>query len=121
MPGTADSTVETMTVTIFAGTLCRRTGALVPPGMIERTCEDYCNAVGLCVTVTPTTFIYVHGREPGAAIGLINYPRFPSSERTIRAHALRLARHLLRACKQQRISVVFPDKTLMLTNRWEGA
>ena len=25
--------------------------------------QEYCNTVGLCVTVTPTTFIYKDGRE----------------------------------------------------------
>jgi hypothetical protein len=46
---------------------------------IRRTCRRYCTDVGLCVTVTATEFIYTGGSEQGAAIGLLNYPRFPST------------------------------------------
>lgn len=41
--------------------------------------RSYCYEVGLCVTVTPTDFIYTGGEESGFVIGLVNYPRFPDS------------------------------------------
>ncbi len=41
-------------------------------------CRAHCDAVGLCVTVTATSYIYTGGEEAGVIVGLINYPRFPS-------------------------------------------
>lgn len=50
-----------------------------PISRIEQVCREECYEDGLCVTVTPVKFIYTGGEELGAEIGLINYPRFPSS------------------------------------------
>jgi hypothetical protein len=74
------------------------------------------DTVGLCVTVTDTLFVYVHGSEPGLIVGLINYPRFPDTPEGIEGKALALAESLMRVCRQIRVSVVFPDKTVMLEN-----
>lgn len=49
--------------------------------------QDYCDNVGLGVTVTDTLFVYTEGNEPGLIIGLINYPRFPSEDYEIRSKA----------------------------------
>lgn len=40
-------------------------------------CRAYCDEVGYCVTVTPTSYVYTGGEESGFIVGLINYPRFP--------------------------------------------
>lgn len=64
---------------------------------------------GLCVTVTPTTFIFTGGEESGAAVGLINYPRFSSenSEKSvIEDHAIALAALLMTRCCQRSCTVV---------------
>ena len=74
----------------------------------------YCDSVGLCVTVTPTKFIYTGGHEDGVAIGLINYPRFPDSPTGIRGKAVKIARELLAAMGQNRISIVCRDETIMV-------
>lgn len=42
-------------------------------------CQDYCNKVGLCVTIEPTNYVFTGGQEMGVRVGLINYPRFPTS------------------------------------------
>lgn len=42
----------------------------------KQVCREFCFAVGLCVTVEPTTYIYTGGEEAGVRVGLINYPRF---------------------------------------------
>lgn len=57
----------------------------------EQICRAYCDEIGLCVTVTPTHYIYKDGQEQGVVVGLINYPRFPSEPSAIWDKAERLA------------------------------
>jgi hypothetical protein len=45
--------------------------------------RQYCDEHGLCVTVTPTIYVYTGGQEVGLAVGLINYPRFRSTPQEI--------------------------------------
>jgi len=49
-------------------------------------------------------------------VGLINYPRFPATKAQVQEHAMNLAEILLKKMEQQRLSIVYPDKTVMLTN-----
>lgn len=112
------NSVTTFIATIYVGT---RVGRTAEPNArvhsvneIRDVCQCYCDKVGLCVSVAPTTFIYTHGREDGAAVGLINYPRFPSTPEAITAHALRLAELLKSATEQLGVSVVLPDRTIFL-------
>lgn len=72
---------------------------------------------GLCVTVTPTTFIYTGGAEEGVAVGLINYPRFPKDDEVIWETAIRLGMALLDDLCQMSFSVVAPDKTHWFTRK----
>lgn len=66
---------------------------------------------GLCVTLTPTTFIYTAGAEEGVAVGLINYPRFPKSNEEIWELAISIGMNLMDELCQRSFSVVAPDKT----------
>jgi hypothetical protein len=61
---------------------------------------------GMCVTVTPTTFIYTGGEETGLHVGLVNYPRFPSEPQVIHDLAVRLATGLVYECCQKTALVV---------------
>jgi hypothetical protein len=106
-------TVPTFTATIYVGLKERSTGQLVCVNGREKI-QEYVNSVGLCVTYTHTEFFYTGGKEPGIIVGLINYPRFPSSPELIKAHALAIAEMLLKECKQLKVSVVMPDETIML-------
>ena len=76
--------------------------------------QHYVDRVGQCFTVTPTEYVYTNGSEPGIIVGSINYPRFPSSQDKLRAQTLELAKILLDGLKQQKVSVVFADMTIML-------
>lgn len=82
----------------------------------ERICKAFCME-GLCVTVTPTEFIYTAGAEPGVRVGLINYPRFPAARSAIRETALRLTETLLDGLYQHSASVVADDETVWVTRR----
>jgi ferredoxin len=73
-------------------------------------CRDFCDAVGLCVTVTPTTYVYTDGSEYGFIIGLINYPRFPVKQKAqLIQTATDLALKLLVDCNQQSFTIQGPD------------
>lgn len=109
-------TVKTFTATIYCGSKIRYSGKLFSLGFIEKICQRYVDSVGLCVTVTQTKFIYTEGNEPGVIVGLINYPRFPSTPRKIKAHAFKLAKLLKGGCKQLKVSIVFPNETVMLSD-----
>jgi hypothetical protein len=110
-------TVETFTATIYVGHRVGRTGQSFISFSIEHTkaiVQKYVDEVGLCVTVTPTTFVYTNDQEGGAIVGLINYPRFPSEPETIKGHALALAERLREGLSQWKVSVVMPQETIML-------
>jgi hypothetical protein len=108
----------TFDATIYVGFHERDTGRLHTLTEAESVCSAYCDEVGLCVTVTPTKYVYTGGQEPGCIVGLIHYPRFPHQcpAVAIRDHAFALAKRLLVALGQQRVSVVLPDRTAMLTD-----
>ena len=75
--------------------------------------KAYCDEVKLGLTYTETDFVYVDGDEPGFVIGLINYPRFPSTPQDILDHAKNLGGILMKELEQERFSVVCPDITIM--------
>jgi hypothetical protein len=113
--------VPTYTATIYVGFKERSSGELsFSLAAVHAWLQEYVNRVGLCVSVTPTEFVYSNGGEPGVAIGLINYPRFPAEPEVIRARALEIAEGLKAEAKQLAVTVVFPDETVMLSTRPEG-
>jgi hypothetical protein len=87
----------------------------------ETICLDYCDAVGLCVTVTETTYAYTGGETGGVIVGLINYPRFPSTPEAIWGHAEALALKLIEGLGQESASIQAPDKTVWLSFRDQDA
>jgi len=82
--------------------------------LVTDICQKYCDDVGLGLTLTDTTFIYTDGNEPGVIVGLINYPRFPSSPSQIQETTFKLAYQLLGSLNQERLSIVFSDRTVMI-------
>lgn len=78
----------------------------------ETVCREYCDAVGFCVTVTGTNYIYTDGEEAGVIVGLINYPRFPEKPHEIEAHAFALGDLLRERLNQQSYSIQTPERTI---------
>jgi len=111
------NSVKTYTATIYCGLKDGYKGELSL--FYTKYIKDYIDnrSGGLCVTCTPTTFYYNKGEEPGIIVGIINYPRFPFSEEKIKSLSLELAEELMVKCKQYRVSIVFPDETIMLENK----
>lgn len=93
---------------------------IVMAGDIEQAkqvCREYCFEVGLCVTIDPTTYIYTGGEEQGFRVGLINYPRFPSSPDEILEKAKALADRLMHRLCQHSYSIITPTETLWFSRR----
>lgn len=99
-------TTDTFTATIFISGEIQK---------IKDVCRKFC-LQGFCVTVTPTEYIYTGGSEAGAAIGLINYPRFISTPEIIKEKAVNLAKILMTECCQRSCSIVCTDKSEYIEN-----
>lgn len=113
--------VDTYTAQIFVGLRVGYSDEIADIEFVRAVCRQYVSEVGLCVTVTPTEFIYTpsdecpHYGEPGAIVGLINYPRFSSSSAVIYDHAHALATRLLKTLRQKRITIAGPKSTVMIS------
>jgi hypothetical protein len=92
-----------------------------PIDVAKQAIREECFHVGLCVTIEPTTFIYTGGEETGFVIGLLNYPRFPSTPEDLRSKAEALMHRLLDATFQHSALLVTPDETVWMTRRKDPA
>ena len=101
---------------IFVGLRAGYTNKIYGLIDVEEICQKFVDDVSLCVSITPTKFTYKEGREAGCIVGLINYPRFPSEDQKIKDLSLRLARLLMLTLEQFRVTVYFPDESIMLEN-----
>jgi len=82
-------------------------------------CRDYCDNVGLCVSISTTEYVYTHGQEKGIRVDFINYPRFPSKFKDIKIHACRLGILLKDELNQESFSIECSDFTYMYNFRKE--
>ena len=89
-----------------------------PLHIIEDVCREKCFE-GLCVTVTPTKYIYTGGEETGVIIGLINYPRFPSDYSIIKGRAVAIADAIMERAYQTSYTIMMPDETIWINRRDE--
>jgi hypothetical protein len=89
------------------------------PDHARRICAAHCYEIGLCVTVEALDFVYTGGQERGVRVGLINYPRFPTTPKALKTTAEALALVLIDLLYQTSCSIVFPDETVWLSRREE--
>lgn len=80
-----------------------------------------CFEEGLCVTLTPTEFIYTGGMETGVVVGLVNYPRFPKTKDLILERAEQLAQTLVEDLHQWSALIVTPSNTYWYTRKEEDS
>jgi hypothetical protein len=106
--------VDNFYATIFVGAKEHYDGKVHTYEEAKKICQDYCDIVSYCVTLTPTEFIYKDGNEPGFIIGLINYPRFPSTQNDINSKAILIAKTFMHEFNQYRISIQTSNQTIML-------
>lgn len=91
-----------------------------PLDQIEQICREFVLKQSLCVTVTPTKYIYVGGEETGVEIGLINYPRFPHEDGyEITDIAKELAHKIMEETHQGSYTVMSPNNTYYYSRRDE--
>jgi hypothetical protein len=83
----------------------------------RRSLRRQCLEEGLCVTVMPTTFVYTAGAEEGVVVGLVNYPRFPTTPEKLLARAEKVALQLMEDLCQYSALLVAPDVTKWMTRR----
>lgn len=82
-------------------------------------CREYCDETGFCVTLTPTSYIYTGGEELGFIVGLINYPRFPTTPPDIANRAAALADRLRIGLGQESYTIQLPD--MAIWHSWREA
>ena len=104
----------TFCATIYVGLVEGYGGRKHSQDEAEDMLREYCDDVGLCVTVTSTKYIYTGGSEDGLIIGLINYPRFPATADKIKDTATEIAQALIGRLGQKRITIVCSDETIMI-------
>lgn len=80
-----------------------------------------CYREGLCVSVSPETFIYTGGEEIGFLVRLVNYPRFPSEPEELRQRAYKIAQALVVECNQKTALVMDSERTAWIQIRPPGA
>lgn len=83
----------------------------------KQVCREYCFDVGLCVTIEPVDYIYTGGEESGFRIGLINYPRFPTTHDALYGRASELAEILMLRLRQHSYSLAGPVFTHWVSRR----
>lgn len=66
------------------------------------------------VRITKTCYLWQDYQEKGWEIGIFNYPRRPLGAELLKKFALTLGEKLLAKFGQNRITIEFPDETLML-------
>ena len=92
-------------------------------GDYDQHCETarmFCDAQGLCVTITRTNYVYTGGEEAGVIIGLINYARFPSNREEIWAKAEALAKLCRVECAQQSFTIQDDKRSVFYSWREAG-
>lgn len=106
--------IPTYVATIYCGLRKGYSGEIKDVAYFRELVQAFVDRVGLCVSITPPKFSYTQGSEPGFAVGLINYPRFPKTSEEIKKRAVELATLLKEEMMQNRVSVVCTDETIML-------
>jgi len=79
-------------------------------------CSKFVDELGLCVTVTPTNYVYSGGYEPGIIVGLINYPRYPKTKDVLNRYGVDLAEKLMKHFKQNRCTFETPKISMLMEN-----
>lgn len=90
-----------------------------PMDVAKQIIRAECLREGLCVTVEPCTFIYTGGEEAGYVVGLLNYPRFPTTKAALTERARDLMHKLLDGTYQHSALLVTQEATEWVTKREE--
>ena len=73
----------------------------------------------LSAKLTPCEIVFLGQQEPSVTLEFINYPKFPQEAEPWRKGILLLAERLMDLLHQNRVVIVFPDKSVMLERTGE--
>lgn len=104
-----------MTVETYTIRLCMAGDIESAKRLLRQAC--YPPNEGLCVTISPTTFIYTGGEEAGFEVGFVNYPRFPTTPDQLWGRALAIANGLISSLCQWSALLIGPDRTEWINRR----
>lgn len=107
-----DGSIKTWTASIYIG------GDI---DVARQKIRELCFPKGLCATLIPTEYIYAGGEEKGFVIGMIQYPPFPETEKSLENKAVKVGKEIAKVCFQWSFSVVMPSKTLYFSRRQRTA
>lgn len=105
---------NTLVATIYVGAKEHYDGKLHSYDEAKSILQQYCNENPLCITLKQVDYIYKEGNEMGFEIGLINYPRFPTSPEEITNRAIEIGKIFKENFNQYRVSIVCSDKTYLI-------
>jgi len=88
-----------------------------PIEVAKQAIRKYALKEGICVTVTPTQYIYSGGEETGYVVRLSNYPRYPWTPERIGDEARAIFNLLVEETHQWSGMIQFPERTLWYTRR----
>lgn len=88
-----------------------------PIEIAKQILREECLREGLCVTIEPTTFIYTGGEEVGYVVGMIQYPRFPSTPDKLIERGRAIMDKLMRGTFQHSALLMTPISTEWITTR----
>lgn len=88
-----------------------------PVEVAKQILRQECMRAGLCVTVDATHYVYTGGEEAGYVVGLVNYPRFPSTPADLHVRALHILNLLLAGTHQHSAMLMEPDESTWITRR----
>jgi hypothetical protein len=107
----------TYTATIYCGLSRGYDGRYFTPDDALEAVREYTAKTGVGVTVTPTYFVYRGQEENGVTVGLYNYPPDPAGASKVEAQAKELAKLLKKALNQERVSIIFPDHSVVIEGK----
>lgn len=87
--------------------------------LAKRICREWALEVGACVTVERVDYVYTGGEEAGVRVGLINYPRFPTTYEELYDKTRVIADKLMVGLFQLSYSIVGPEQTEWVSRRPE--
>ncbi len=88
-----------------------------PIAETEQACAEFCTDRGFCVAIEPVRYVYTGGREDGAVVTVLNYPRFPKQPQQVCDIADELARFLIERVCQGSATVEGPGQSVFLSRR----
>jgi hypothetical protein len=72
------------------------------------------HGIGLSLKLTHTEIVFLGQDEPSMDIQLIQYPKFPQTEETLKKCFIALLKLMMLELEQNRVVVIFTDETIML-------